>query len=204
MKIYLTFLAVIFSTILVAQEGTMENEKLVKPDFILQEFSNLEIKTFNYEGEPEIRHYGIDNSMLFDAFGTDGEGTISSKNSFSKDELLYISLAAIKGLRENNEKLNQTVLDLETELMHMKNMLEIRENPTNEIEELKSKIEELNNKIETQNNNVKLNQNVLDLENELMRFRDMLETREDPTEEIDLLRIKVEELNNKLETQENN
>lgn len=130
-----------------AQNQTKENEVIVVPEFILDQFNELEFKTFNYQGEENIRHYGIDDNILYGAFGSDGEGSISNAENFSKDELLYVALIAIKGLNEKNNELEQRVFQLEEEIMRFVLDNEMKKTEETEKRGIEEKIIELEEKI---------------------------------------------------------
>lgn len=152
MKTLIAALLIFLSISLFAQEKNIENEKPVNPEFILDGLMNVEIFTFNYEGNPEERHYSAQNNALFKSFGKDGVGKIGNETNFNNDELIYITLAALKGLKLKNEQLEMNVMRLQEEVRMFREINESGIDPVVEIENLRQRVEELNMRLEELSN----------------------------------------------------
>jgi len=155
MKKLVTALFIAFSISGFAQERKIENEKMVNPVSILDEVMNLEIFTFNYEENPEERHYTARRNEQHESFGKDGIGKIDRENNLSNDDLFYITLAALKGLKLRNDQLEMNVMRLEEEVRIFREMNETGIDPIVEIENLKQRLEELNMRLEELSNATK-------------------------------------------------
>lgn len=116
-----------------------ENFKAVNGELFLNKISQFNLTSWNYKGQDaaKFRHYGPMAQDFYNAFGSDGIGTVGCDTLIATADFLGVNFIAIQALEKRTQELKEANEKLEAKLKE----IEVLKAKLDEVETLKSELE---------------------------------------------------------------